>query len=258
MIEIVADRGYEAIKIRKLVLLAGISSPAFYEHFESKENCSPDDVRDGRPSCGHTYRRGRSRRARLAPAATPRLCRVRRRTSDHRHRPVRAVRSSRLLPRTQSMSRVRLLAGREEVLSGLTAELITLRCVIQANPPTNLRSSTEERSGGTQCSNLSLPSRSLPGGNEWTPDRDRAVILTAVGKLVEAHEYSTTHSQCGKRLRSVFHANFDNVEEGRPRSLTHHEHLPTSSSRTGRSINAPPPSPRPPLPHRRSSQPAHG
>jgi AcrR family transcriptional regulator len=39
MIEIVADRGYEAVKVRELVHLAGISTRAFYEHFDSKENC---------------------------------------------------------------------------------------------------------------------------------------------------------------------------------------------------------------------------
>jgi AcrR family transcriptional regulator len=39
MIEIVADRGYDAVKVRELVHLSGVSSRAFYEHFESKENC---------------------------------------------------------------------------------------------------------------------------------------------------------------------------------------------------------------------------
>jgi AcrR family transcriptional regulator len=39
MIEIVAERGYEAVKVRELVHLAGVSSRAFYEHFGSKENC---------------------------------------------------------------------------------------------------------------------------------------------------------------------------------------------------------------------------
>jgi hypothetical protein len=39
MIEVVADRGYEAVKVRELVRLAGVSSRAFYELFESKESC---------------------------------------------------------------------------------------------------------------------------------------------------------------------------------------------------------------------------
>jgi AcrR family transcriptional regulator len=39
MIQIVAERGYEAVRLRELVLLAGVSSRAFYEHFESKEDC---------------------------------------------------------------------------------------------------------------------------------------------------------------------------------------------------------------------------
>lgn len=39
MIEIVADRGYDAVKVRELVHLAGVSSRAFYEHFGSKEDC---------------------------------------------------------------------------------------------------------------------------------------------------------------------------------------------------------------------------
>jgi AcrR family transcriptional regulator len=39
MIEVVAAHGYEAVKVRELVNLAGVSSRAFYEHFESKEDC---------------------------------------------------------------------------------------------------------------------------------------------------------------------------------------------------------------------------
>ena len=39
MIEIVAEQGYEAVKVRELVHLAGVSTRAFYEHFESKESC---------------------------------------------------------------------------------------------------------------------------------------------------------------------------------------------------------------------------
>jgi TetR/AcrR family transcriptional regulator len=39
MIEIVARRGYEAVKVHDLAHLAGVSSRAFYELFESKEDC---------------------------------------------------------------------------------------------------------------------------------------------------------------------------------------------------------------------------
>jgi AcrR family transcriptional regulator len=39
MIEIVADRGYEAVKVRDLVHLAGVSSAAFYKNFGDKEDC---------------------------------------------------------------------------------------------------------------------------------------------------------------------------------------------------------------------------
>jgi AcrR family transcriptional regulator len=39
MIEIVADQGYEAVKVRELVHMAGVSSSAFYKHFRSKEDC---------------------------------------------------------------------------------------------------------------------------------------------------------------------------------------------------------------------------
>lgn len=39
MIEIVAAQGYEAVKVRELIHLAGVSSRAFYEHFASKEDC---------------------------------------------------------------------------------------------------------------------------------------------------------------------------------------------------------------------------
>jgi AcrR family transcriptional regulator len=39
MVEVVADRGYEAVTVRELARLAGVSTRAFYEHFESKEEC---------------------------------------------------------------------------------------------------------------------------------------------------------------------------------------------------------------------------
>ena len=39
MIEIVAERGYDAVRVRDLVKLAGVSSRTFYENFESKEGC---------------------------------------------------------------------------------------------------------------------------------------------------------------------------------------------------------------------------
>lgn len=39
MIEIVAHRGYEAVKVRELVHLAGVSSAAFYKNFADKEDC---------------------------------------------------------------------------------------------------------------------------------------------------------------------------------------------------------------------------
>jgi AcrR family transcriptional regulator len=39
MIEMVAEQGFGAVKVRELVLLAGVSSRAFYENFASKEDC---------------------------------------------------------------------------------------------------------------------------------------------------------------------------------------------------------------------------
>lgn len=39
MVQIVAERGYAAVKLRDLVEVAGVSTRAFYEHFESKEDC---------------------------------------------------------------------------------------------------------------------------------------------------------------------------------------------------------------------------
>jgi AcrR family transcriptional regulator len=39
MIEIIAEQGYEAVKVRELVRLAGVSSAAFYRLFRSKEDC---------------------------------------------------------------------------------------------------------------------------------------------------------------------------------------------------------------------------
>jgi AcrR family transcriptional regulator len=39
MIEIVAERGYDAVRVRDLVKLANVSSRTFYENFDSKEDC---------------------------------------------------------------------------------------------------------------------------------------------------------------------------------------------------------------------------
>lgn len=39
MTEIVADRGYDAVKVRDVVTLAGVSTRAFYELFDGKEDC---------------------------------------------------------------------------------------------------------------------------------------------------------------------------------------------------------------------------
>lgn len=39
MIQIVAEHGYAAVKVRDLVRLAGVSSAAFYKLFENKEDC---------------------------------------------------------------------------------------------------------------------------------------------------------------------------------------------------------------------------
>ncbi len=39
MIKLVAERGYAAVKVRDLVEMAGVSTRAFYEHFDGKEDC---------------------------------------------------------------------------------------------------------------------------------------------------------------------------------------------------------------------------
>lgn len=39
MIEIVGERGYRAVTVRELARLAGVSTRAFYEHFDGKEDC---------------------------------------------------------------------------------------------------------------------------------------------------------------------------------------------------------------------------
>ena len=39
MIEIAGERGYRAVTVRELAQLAGVSTRAFYEHFEGKEEC---------------------------------------------------------------------------------------------------------------------------------------------------------------------------------------------------------------------------
>jgi AcrR family transcriptional regulator len=39
MADIVSERGYDAVTVRELARLAGVSTRTFYEHFESKEEC---------------------------------------------------------------------------------------------------------------------------------------------------------------------------------------------------------------------------
>ena len=39
MVELVAERGYDAVTVRELARLAGVSSRAFYQHFEGKQDC---------------------------------------------------------------------------------------------------------------------------------------------------------------------------------------------------------------------------
>jgi len=39
MVEIVGERGYRAVTVRELARLAGVSTRAFYEHFDGKEDC---------------------------------------------------------------------------------------------------------------------------------------------------------------------------------------------------------------------------
>jgi AcrR family transcriptional regulator len=39
MIELVGESGYEAVALRKLTTLAGVSTRTFYQHFEGKEDC---------------------------------------------------------------------------------------------------------------------------------------------------------------------------------------------------------------------------
>jgi AcrR family transcriptional regulator len=39
MLEIVAERGYEAVTVRELARLAGVSTRTFYEHYAGKEEC---------------------------------------------------------------------------------------------------------------------------------------------------------------------------------------------------------------------------
>lgn len=39
MIEIVSEQGYDAVTVRRLSHLAGVSTRSFYEHFQSKEEC---------------------------------------------------------------------------------------------------------------------------------------------------------------------------------------------------------------------------
>src|SRR5689334_1420677 len=39
MIELVGEEGYEAVSLRRLATLAGVSTKTFYEHFESKAEC---------------------------------------------------------------------------------------------------------------------------------------------------------------------------------------------------------------------------
>lgn len=58
-IEIVAERGYEAVTVREIARLAGVSTKAFYQNFASKEQAFRDTLEEiARGLCGHLAAQG--------------------------------------------------------------------------------------------------------------------------------------------------------------------------------------------------------
>jgi len=258
MIEIVADRGYEAVKVRELVLLAGVSSRAFYEAFSSKEDCFLRTyemvVRHAakRIVAAQTGEHDWRERPRLIFAAFAEELQIEPATARFvlseahaaGHAAIEQAQRAKHTFETMigesfarapngiavppmviegmvagigRVSRTRLLAGEEEVLRGLTAELIKWALCYPGKSANGL---AELDRGSVWRNTMLEPLVSAPataGGNEWPPAGDRAVIVTAAGKLAAVYGYAHLTvpriRSAASVSRAVFNTYFEGVED---------------------------------------------
>ena len=224
MVEIVSERGYDAVTVRELARLAGVSTRTFYEHFDSKEACLLDTL-DSVIHCaaGHVVENGErgwqqqlrflllslarelERKPQLgrvalveALSAGPMALRRLRHAEqafeglieDSFDRAPDRVALSPLVVEgivagLLSVARARLLAGREQELPGLVDELLEWALCYRSEEPAVLEQLEQQ---------LDLK-RTAPGGddaasrietNGQAPGDERALILSAMAKLAAA------------------------------------------------------------------------
>jgi AcrR family transcriptional regulator len=254
MVDIVAERGYGAVKVRELVLLAGVSSRAFYENFGSKEDCflrTYDLVVRGttrRIIASQAGERDWRERPRLIFAAfarelesepaAARFALEARAAGPAALEQVRRAESTFEAMLGESFARApdgivvppvviegmiagvarvagnRLLVGRESELPGLTDELADWGLCY----PGKFAGQLVKLDLGSVWRNTMFEPLTIPAGSPESgtavPTGDRAVILTAVAKLASANGY---RNLTVPRIRSgagVSRAKFDSHFSG--------------------------------------------
>lgn len=250
MIELAGGEGYDAVTVRRLAQIAGVSTRTFYEHFQGKDECFLS-------ACElivqHVVEQLRALRARepdwrcrlrcavaglaggvveQAPAArlilieAPTLGLEQARGFEETIGPAVGscfsdMEAPPLLLRgitagIFSVAQSRLIAGREQELPGLVDELVAWALALVDIDPARLavldrRAYTTERLPGSTSSSMS----------EWTikirREDDRPLLLAAVSKLatVQSHRQLTAskiHVAAGVSRRS-FDSHFDSAGE---------------------------------------------
>ncbi len=253
-IEIVGEHGYQALKVRDLVRLAGVSTRAFYEHFSSKEDCflrtyeliskratwriigSQADERDWRERSRLVYKEfaGQLEKdpnsARLVlveahaagPASLEQVWRAERTfegmlAESFARAPgivVPPLVVEGMVAGVARVARTRLLANRITQLDELGDELVQWLL----NYPSEAAGSLAELNGQTVWRNTMLePLPGSPGsgdGEAWPSTGDRALILDAVAKLAVADGYANLTPSRIRATASVPRSKFNAYFDG--------------------------------------------
>jgi AcrR family transcriptional regulator len=254
MVEIVAAHGYDAVKVREVVKLAGVSSRAFYEHFDSKEDCflrthlfvtqgAAGRMRDSQVSEADWRERPRLIYAAFASemAGAPRAARFAM-VDAYAAGPMALEQAQRIEGGFETMlgeSFARapdgvvvpamvvegIVAGigrvaRTRLLAGLEADLPGLgpELIVWAlgypGKPAMELAGLDKGLVLGDTTSEPLDSPSQTGGEIWPPSGDRDVILASVGKLVVADGYDGLTVRRIRAGAGVSRAVFDAHFEG--------------------------------------------
>lgn len=228
MIELVAQQGYKAVKVRELVRLASVSTRTFYERFESKEDCllqtydaimrgatrrifdSQEDASDPRDRQSSIIRalvrelKSGPDAARLAlvdapdasPAALEHVRRAERgleaRASESLARPPDGILMPPLV--VEGVAAGVIGTARSWLLASRGSALDDLQDELAEWAlcyPSALATRLAELDGKSVWRNTAFEPLSMPGGsvNGQATD-DRALILAAVAELSTSHDYA--------------------------------------------------------------------